>query len=139
MSEDIHLPPTSVGFPFTHDVLVAVFDERAPAERALDALRGSGFADEAAVLLPPERVSGELHERDARRTPLQRAAASVRESLEEESADAEDVAAEADAGHWIMRVHAPEWRQRDQAEAILKRHGAHDMTFYGQWTREELR
>ncbi len=139
MSQDTNLPPTSVGFPFTHDYLVAVFDERAPAERAREALCATGFAEDEVALLPPEHVQADLVERDAQRTPLQQAAASVRGTLEEETVDAEDVADQAAVGHWIMRVHAPDRRQRDQAEALLKRHGAHDLMFYGQWTREELR
>lgn len=139
MSQGTDLPPTSAGYPFAHDYLVAVFDERAPAERAQEALRDTGFADGAVALLPPERVRGEVLERDAQRTPVQQAAAAVRETLEEETVDAENVADHAAVGHWIIQVHAPEQRQRDQAEALLKRYGAHDMMFYGKWTREELR
>jgi hypothetical protein len=138
MSEDTTLPPTSVGFPFTQDYLVAVFDERAPAERARDALCATGFADDEVALLPPEQVNTGPSQRAARRDSTQRAAASTRQTQDEESVDAEDVAddvaddvaGEAATRHWIMRVHAAEQRQRDQAEALLKRHGAHDMTFY---------
>jgi hypothetical protein len=139
MSEANDLPPTSVGFPFTHDYVVAAFDERALAERAREALCATGFADDEVVLLPPEQVQAGLSERDAGRTPLQRAAASMRETLEEETVDAKGVADEATVGHWLMLVHAPEKRQRDQAEALLKRHGARDLIYYGKWTREELR
>jgi hypothetical protein len=127
MSEDIHLPPTSVEFPFSHDYLMALFDERAPAERALDALRSTGFADDAVALVPPDRVNSDLSERDPRRAPSQQSASGALHT----EADAEDLADEAAVGHWIMRVYAPERRQRDQAEALLKRHGAHDLTFYG--------
>ena len=139
MSQANDLPPTSVGFPFTHDYVTAVFDERALAERARDALCATGFADDEVAVLPPEQVQAGLSERDERRSPLQQAAASVRETLEEETVEAKDVADEATVGHWLMRVHAPDQRQRDQAEALLKRHGAHDLIFYGRWTREELR
>ena len=131
MSGATDLPPTSVGFPFTHDYLVAVFDERALAERARDSLHATGFADDEVALLPPDKVQGDLHERDAQRTPLQRAAAGVRKTLDEEAESAENMAQQAAAGHWIMRVHAPDKRQRGQAEALLKRHGAQDMTYFG--------
>jgi hypothetical protein len=137
MSEDTTLPPPSPGFPFTEDYLVAVFDERALAERARDALCATGFADDEVALLPPELLDTDLSQRDARRDAIQRAAASVRGTQDEESVDAEVVAGEAATRLWIMRVHAAEPRQRDQAEALLKRHGAHDMIFYGHWTREE--
>lgn len=139
MSEDAQIPPTSIGLPFTQDTLVAVFDERAPAERACEALLATGFAEDAVSLLAPQEVNADLDERDRRRTPLQKAVASARDTLEEEGADAQDVAGEAAAGHWILRAHVPEQRQRDQAAALLKRYGAHDMTFYARWTREELR
>lgn len=105
---------------------------------AVKALLSAGFAsnsvrleDSAAV----RRIRAAIYER---RTPLQRAGATVSRTLTDEGLLSQDYFAEAEAGASLIAVLAPEPRLVTEARQILASHGAWHMRFYGDKTITDL-
>jgi hypothetical protein len=54
--------------------------------------------------------------------------------LEDESDDRQAALDALDHGHAIVMVYASGKAQEDQAESILRAHGARELTYFGRWS-----
>lgn len=119
-----------IGTPREH--LLAIFDEEGDAEAAIHDLLESRFAEDHLMFcVPPQRIdsTGEEHGLFER---LQR-------GLNKMLSNADDLSAYDEAareGACVLAVHAPDDESRDEAVAIVQRHNARDINYYGTLTVE---
>ncbi len=128
------LPPTLWGTVYWTDHVIAVVDEHAEAEKAVEALRAAGFPAETSAWTG-ERVTKTHAEYLERRNPLQRLGSAL---PSEEGTVQDDLVEEAGKGHSILTVPAASDEQAEKARDILRAHGAHYIRHYRANTIVEL-
>jgi hypothetical protein len=118
-----------LGVWYPRNYIVAAIDpsDGAAAEKALHA---AGFGGNAVRLDDGARIGQIRAAIYERRTPMQRAAASVSRALTDEGLMSQEYFEEAEAGASLIAVLAPEPRLVTQAQQILAAHGARHMRFY---------
>jgi hypothetical protein len=117
-------------YPVGH--LVGVLPTAGEAEQAVQSLYDEGYTDIELLEGPVAEDILESSERAA--NPLARAWKRLSLYLSDED---DAVRAAADAlrhGHAIVMVYASSKAQQDQAESILRAHGAREQTYFGRWT-----
>ena len=130
-------PPgmTSFGQLYPTGDILAVIDDRATAERAVQALKEAGVPESDVDLVDGAWFAQAIRSDIAHRNPIQRAVAAL---AAEEGEIARTYLEEADQGHLIVVVH-PE--RREVCEWIVRAlaaHGAHGMRHYGRWKITDL-
>lgn len=121
-------------YPVGH--LIGVLRNADEAEQAAQSLYDAGYSDIEVLEGPAAREVIESSERAAH--PLARAWARLSTYLSDD-ADTRQAALDAlDQGHAIVMVRAPSAAQQDQAEGILRAHGAHSLAYFGRWAITEL-
>ena len=111
--------------------LVCVIDEPDAAALAAEDLREAGFADTDVRLADPREVVA-IDDAWRSRGLLARIAASIR-TLGDEAIVAAAYLAEARRGHHALIVYAPGSEGTRCAWAIVARHRAHTIHYYGRW------
>jgi hypothetical protein len=119
--------PTKLGQFYPLDDILAVVDDRAAAERAVQALKDAGVSDSNVDLLDGAWFAEAM--RSARRQfgVAQRLAHLL---PTDESLLVRRYVAEADQGHFIAIVHAEHPDEVERARSVLAAHGAREMRHY---------
>lgn len=128
-------PPTRFGQFYPEKDIIAVVDDRAAGERALQSLERSGVPADDMDLIDPELIldaDRSLHES---RNVVQRLAALV---ASEEGSYAAEYVEEARQGHPIVAVHAQDRAHAEAIGALLKQHGGRRLRYYDHQTIEDL-
>ena len=121
-------------YPVGH--LVGVLRTGDEAEQAAQSLYAAGYTDIEVLEGPGAEEILESTEHAA--SPLARGWKRLSVYLSDET-DAVQAASDAlNQGHAIVMVYASDKAQEDQAERILRAHGAHGLTYYGRWSITEL-
>lgn len=121
-------------YPVGH--LIGIFHTADEAEQAAQSLYDSGYTDIEILEGPAAEEILESTERAA--SPLARAWKRLSIYLSDED-DALRAAADAlRQGQAIVMVYASGQAQQDQAESILRTHGARGLTYFGRWSITEV-
>jgi hypothetical protein len=119
--------PRKLGQFYPLDDIVAVIDDRAAAERAAQALKDAGVSDGDVDL-----VAGAWFAQAARSAVQQRGVLRRLAHLvpTDERVLVRQYVEEAEAGHFLVVVHAPSPDDVERARAVLAAHGAREMHHY---------
>jgi hypothetical protein len=121
-------------YPVGH--LIGVLRTGDEAEQAAQVLYAAGYSDIEVLEGPGAEKMLESTEHAA--SPLARAWKRLSIYLSDEQ-DALQAASDAlNHGHAIVMVNASTKIHEDQAESILRAHGAHGLTYFGRWSITEL-
>ena len=121
-------------YPVGH--LIGVLRTGNEAEQAAQGLYAAGYTDIEVLEGPGAEKMLESTEHTA--SPLARAWKRLSIYLSDEE-DAVRAASDAlNQGHALVMVYASTKVQEDQAEHILRAHGAHGLTYFGHWSITEL-
>jgi vacuolar-type H+-ATPase subunit I/STV1 len=123
---------------YTEDYVVAVIDDLEEARDAARELHRAGFGEGEVRVFDGPQVAEQLDEIERRRSLLERAVVSVRNTASDESIISEDYEEEAREGHHIVVVHAETQEQVDQAYQILRVHHGHAIEHFGRWVITDL-
>jgi hypothetical protein len=124
------------GLHYPIDHLIGVLPTADEAEQAIQSLYNAGYTD---VEVLEGLASEEILESSERATnPLTRAWRRLSLYLSDEDDAARAAANALHHGHAIVMVHASSKAQQDQAEIILRAHGAYWQTYFGRWTITEV-
>jgi hypothetical protein len=128
-------PPTKFGQFYPEKDIIAVVDDRAAGERAIQSLERTGVPGDDMDLMEPEWFLDAERSADARRNIVQRLAALV---ATEEGSYAAEYVDEARQGHYILAVHAQDRAHAEAIGAVLKEHGGRRMRYYDRQTIDDL-
>ena len=117
-----------------HDLL-AVIDDRATAERAVQALQEAGVPDGDIDLLDGPWFAEAMHSIERHGGVGARLAALLQT---DERRLVERYVADAEQGHCIVVVHAPQPEDVERARRVLAAHDAYGMRHYGRWVITDL-
>lgn len=123
-----------VHYPVGH--VIAILSDGREAGQAARAFRDAGFAD-VVVFDGPQALQA-IESKEHKASPLARAWDRLALRLSDDT-DARQEALEAlRQGHAWVAVYASDGAQVDQAEGILRAHGAHAPRFFGRWAITDL-
>jgi hypothetical protein len=117
-----HEPPTSLGNTYPLDDVVAVIDDRASAEQAMQALTDAGLPGDDVDLLDGPSVTE----------------AWLSSAFSDDAAYARAYALEAERGHYLVIAHAPQPEVVERVRQVLSAYGAHSMRHYEELTVTDL-
>ncbi len=137
-SEDTLFPAAADNLGQSHNWLVGVIDQPQQAERAVQALRQAGFAEEDVLLLHGPDTLQRLEAKDEQRGVLGWTHKAVAQIVSDAGSFEGAYAQEASAGHSIINVHTAEKPDIERARAVLAQHGAHYIKHFGPWTISDL-
>jgi hypothetical protein len=126
-----------LGVWYPRNYVLAAIDPTEGATAA-KALLSAGFGSNSVRLEDSARVAQIRAAIAEKRTPLQRATATVSRTLTDEGLMSQEYFQEAEAGASLIAVLAPEPRLITEAQQILASHGARHMRFYGDKTITDL-
>ena len=115
--------------------MIGIFDHPGAAETATEEIMGSGVSrPEILLCIAPEVIDahGALH------GPFAALKKRVQELLADDDHILERYEEAARMGACVVGVLAPEQEARDGIRAIMQRHGAHTINFFGDWVVETL-
>ena len=118
--------------------VVGILDSPDDAQSALDALHGSGFADDSVVIVCGPRGARQLVDAPERLSLLKRLVHVVHNPHEQDTLPGVRYAVAVENGHMCLRVHVNTDAERTSARWILKSHGGHYITYHGLSTTELL-
>jgi hypothetical protein len=123
-------PPGTMSFGNLYPLndMLAVIHDRATAERAVQALKEAGVPDGDVDLLDGAWFAEALRGIGEHRGVVARLAALL---PTDESLLVRRYVAEAEQGHSIVVLHAPQPEDVERARGVLAAHGAHEMRHYG--------
>jgi hypothetical protein len=127
--------PMSLGHLYPVGDILAVIDDRAEAERAVQALKAAGVPDTDVDLVDAAWFAQVMRANKASWNPLQRVVAVL---AAEEGEVVHDYLDQADQGHTILVVHAEQQERWERIARVLKAHGAHHLRHYGRRRMTEL-
>jgi hypothetical protein len=116
---------------YPSDYILAVIDDLAEAERAREALRRLGWAEEDIRLFRGRDMVRRVGARQKRLSLAERIGFAMRSMTSYESILGEDYAQEAWCGHQILAVYTPEPEEVEQVRRLLVAHHAHDIEHFG--------
>jgi hypothetical protein len=122
------LAPLSMGQLYPLGDILAVIDDRAQAERAVQALKDAGLPGGDVDLIDGAWFAQALRHIKGRRNLIERVVA----ALAEEEEIARQYVEQAEQGHTIIVVHAATSDVRGGVLPVLTQHGAHHIQHYGQ-------
>jgi hypothetical protein len=121
-------------YPLGH--LLGVLPDARAAEQTAQSLYAAGFTD---VEILEGRLALEDLESEARAAhPLGYAWERLSRYLSDEDDDRQAVQDSLGQGHAIVMVYASGGAQEEQAEGILRTHGAQALRYFGRWTITDL-
>jgi hypothetical protein len=118
--------------------VVAVVDDRASAEHAVQALRNAGLPEHDIDLLDGPSVVATSRSYDQQHGILGRLASWLSSVLSDDSSYIRDYVLEAESGHYFVIVHAPQQDLVERVREVLHAHGAHSMRHYEWLTVTDL-
>jgi tRNA A58 N-methylase Trm61 len=121
-------------YPIGH--LIGVLRTEEEAEQAAQGLYAAGYTDIEVLEGPGAEKMLESTEHAA--SPLARAWKRLSIYLSDEEDALQEASDALNHGHAIVMVYASTKVQEDQAESILRAHGAHELTYFGRWSITEL-
>jgi hypothetical protein len=127
--------PRSMGHLYPVGDILAVIDDRADAERAVQALKDAGVPDGDVDLVDGAWFAKVMRANKESWNPIQRVVAVLGA---EEGEVVRDYLQQADAGHTIVVVHAEQREAWERIAQVLKTHGAHHVRHYGRLEMTEL-
>lgn len=138
---DYQLPtedPKSYGVFYPEDDIVAVIEDRAEAERAVEALRAAGIAMADTDLATGAQVLAYEQHFQQNQTPMERLAQFVSSVFSDDGRYQQEYVEAARAGHYLLVVHAPGTEVVALARPILAAHHAHHARHYRRGTVMDL-
>ncbi|MEX1169765.1 MAG: hypothetical protein WEE50_06455 [Chloroflexota bacterium] len=122
----------------TDDVL-AVIDDAARADAAIDALRASGFTDADIHVFRGREEIGALARAWWRHSGVPAFLAPILAAVLSDERDVEEIyESEGLAGHAVLAVHTRSADGVERATRVLRDSGAHDTWYFGRWTMAPL-
>jgi hypothetical protein len=122
----------------TEQYLAAVIDDIDQAEQAVRALEKAGWPPQEVRLFRGTPVVQKIDVLEEHESLPERIAAAVRSVSSDEGPISEIYEREAEQGHQILTVYAPEHAQVERARQILARHQAHALEYFGSWVITDL-
>jgi len=116
--------------------ILAVIDDRAQAERAVQTLAESGVAEADIDLVDGAWFAQTMVDIKEHRTPVERVMAFL---AVEEREFMQEYVAEGVEGHTIVIVHAEQPEIGERVARVLAEHGAREMRHYGRFLITDLR
>ena len=123
------------GVTFDKDYIMAAVDDPQEARRAVQALQQAGFD---VALMRPEELLRNVRQTEQQGGVLTRLAETVRDTTSDEGLDANAYFTEAQQGHAVLKVHAPEDEQINRAQQLLRGFHAHTVKHFGRWSVANL-
>ena len=120
--------PKALGHLYPVGDVLAVIDDRAQAERAVQALKDGGIPKGDVDLMDGKWFAEVMRANKASWNPLQHLVALLGA---EEGEVVRDYLQQADQGHTIVVVHAEQPEQWECIARVLRTHGAHHIRHYG--------
>jgi hypothetical protein len=130
-------PPNTMSMGHLYPVgdILGVIDDRAEAERAIQALKEAGVPEGDVDLVDGAWFAQAMRANKERWNPIQRVVALLGA---EEGEVVRDYIEEADQGHTIVVVHAEQREAWERIARVLRAHGAHHLRHYGRSEMAEL-
>lgn len=138
-NEKTPFPPASHAPGEPADWVIGVIDDRAEAERAVQAARDAGFPEEELLPFHAEQALDQAHTRSSARNPLTKLFAAVARNVTDPGVAEKEYIEEARQGHSIVNIRARSPERVARARAILDAHYAHHIKHFGQWTITDLK
>lgn len=129
-----HAAEEAARYPTNH--VIAVVPDRQEAEQAAEALRAGGFTH-VEQLSGPEAYQAVQRKMDEQ-NPLDKLWENVRRALTEEGMEQEAYLDALRQGQSVVMVQVASVEDAAPADAILRRHHAHTVLHFGQWTVTNL-
>jgi hypothetical protein len=126
---------TSFGNFYPMNDMLAVIDDRAMAERAVQALKTAGVPDGDVDIVDGEWFADAMHSIDRHGGVVSRLAKLL---PTDERLLVQRYVAEAEHGHYIVVVHAEQPEDVKRAGRVLAAHGAREVRHYGQLVITDL-
>jgi hypothetical protein len=127
--------PRSMGHLYPVGDILAVVDDRAQAEQAVQALKAAGVPEGDVDLVDGAWFAQVMRSNKASWNPLQRVVALL---AAEEGEVVHDYVEEAEQGGTILVIHARRQELWEQIARVLKTHGAHNLRHYGRLNITDL-
>ena len=131
-------PPISFGNIYPRDDVIAVFEDRASADRALLAIIEAGIPEHDVEVADAEAVLQAHHEFRRRRGDLQRLQAWISTLFSDDAAAYASYIHEAEHGHALVIVHVASPDVLERVRQVLRACGAQNMRYYGALTITDL-
>jgi len=133
--DEYFVPPTLMGTIYWKDHVVAVIDDHAEAERAVEALVDAGFPRDGTRAWRSEFVMKNHEYYLQQQSLLQRIGSAI---SAQESAIGQRFGDAASKGHSIVTIEAREQEEAHRARDVLREHGAHEIVYYRPGTIVDL-
>jgi hypothetical protein len=121
-------------YPTSH--LLAILSDTQTAEQVAKALHDAGFAD--VVLFNGPQALQTIEATEHKESPLRRSWERLSREISDETDSAREYLGALRQGRSVVQVYAPQREQVDQAEGILRAHGAHTIQYFGRWPITDL-
>jgi len=133
---DEHFPVSPTGNVNPKNYVVAVIDDQKEAEKVVQGLREAGFGSNDIRLLGGQELLERYHDveqGEKKQNVFERIAGAFVQGAEE-GGDTATYMQEARRGHAILNVYAGKPEQADRISAILAKHHARLIKYYGSWS-----
>jgi hypothetical protein len=130
--------PSAFGVFYPTGDIIAVFDDRAEAEQAVEALRAAGIPASDIDLASGAQVLDYDRAFKQRQNPLGRLARTVSFLFSDDARYEQQYAEAARAGRQFLVVHAPQPEVAERARPILAKHQARFARYYQRGAIEDL-
>lgn len=131
-------PPSSFGVFYPEDDIIAVIDDHAEAERAVEVLRAAGIPAGDIDLLTGDQVLAAERDFQGHQNLAERLSRALSFVFSDDARHQQEYVTAARAGRQILIVHAPRTAVVEQARPILAAHHARHARHYGRMTVEDL-
>jgi hypothetical protein len=118
--------------------VAAVIDDLHEAEQAVRDLELAGWRPGKVQLVQGKPAARHIEQIEDQRKPSTNVTAAVRGATSEKGPISQLYEAEAEQGHHILAVYTDGAEQGERARAILTRHQAHALEYFGRWVITDL-
>jgi hypothetical protein len=131
-------PPSSWGVIYPEGDIVAVIDDCAEADRAVQALEAAGISDHDIFLIEGRRAVEIMQDYRQHQHVLGRIGRAISELMSDSSRFSREYLDEARKNHHLLVMHAPSAEVVDRVRSVLRAHRAHHVRYYGSLAIEDL-
>jgi hypothetical protein len=130
--------PSSWGVIYPEGDIVAVIDDCAEADRAVQALEAAGISDHDIFLIEGRRAVEIMQDYRQHQHVLGRIGRAISELMSDSSRFSREYLDEARKNHHLLVMHAPSAEVVDRVRPVLRAHRAHHVRYYGSLAIEDL-
>jgi hypothetical protein len=132
-------PPSSWGVIYPQGDIVAVIDDCAEANRAVQALEAAGISADDIFLIEGQRAVEIMEDFRVHQHALGRIGRAISHLMSDSPLFEKEYLDEAREGHHLLAVHTPSAELVERLRPILRDNHAHHVLHYGPLSVEELR